>query len=319
MKAVNSDARQMLTSASMDLYLRILDGVQPTAADDMAELLANELVVDLGAGIYEALDADVAVRRWQTNLHAMGTRLLAESQAVPEQLRDLAQAYRRARPAAGSGVEHIRGTASINDRMRPVVENCTSELLTAQPSGPRPAHVLVMSYERDLAVLDRGAAMRTMYLPTVRSDAPTARWAQTLTAAGAQIRTAWDVARVVIVDRHTAVAPVIRRGDVADAGSVDEALFITNESVVQLLVATFERDWARADPWDGVRMKVSVTAEQRRILQLSAQGMEGDQVCERLGIARRTLANRLAELREMAGAANMAQLMYWWGRRADRL
>ena len=316
-KMDNEDARLLLTPTSRDLYLRILAGAEIPSRPgaDLQLLVSSHLIApDLHRpGQYEALDVDLVVQQRQASLQTMASRMLTEAQSVPTQLRELSDAYRRAHPTRQPTVEHLAGTASINDRLTQLVNDCTEELLTAQPGGPRRAHVLAASYQRDLGVLGRGATMRTIYLPTVRQDDPTARWARTMSEQGAQIRTARKFGRVIIVDRRVAITPVLARGE-QDAGAIDRAAFITDETVVQLLVAAFERDWERAEPWSGEDPGVAVTDAQREILDCLGRGLEQDQAAEVLGISRRTVTNRLAELRQAARVETLGQLLFWWGR-----
>lgn len=307
----------MLTPTARDLYLRILAGREtaPSAGADLQLLIASHLVAPdpHRPGHYEALDVDVVVQQWQTSLQTMAGRMLAEAQSVPAQLRELSDAFRRAHPARRAAIDYVAGTSTINERLARLVSTCTEDLLTAQPSGARPAHVLAASYQRDLGVLERGAKMRTIYLPAVRHDGPTARWARTMTEQGAQIRTSRQFGRVIIVDRRVAVTPVLARGE-GDQGAIDRAAFITDETMVQLLVAAFDRDWERAESWDGADAGVEITKTQCDILNCIARGLEQDETAEELQMSRRTVTNRLAELRIATGSQNLSQLMHWWGR-----
>lgn len=312
-------ARSLLTTAAKSLYLRILAGERPTRRDHAAlallveaDLIAPKLSAD---GEYDALSPDVAARNRQTALQLAATRSLSEAQLIPSQFQELAAAYQLAHPTrSGGGVEMIEGFPEINERLEVLVNSCETELITAHPTGPRPAHVLAVSYKRDLGVLDRGAKIRTLYLPSVRQDAPTGRWAATMTQYGAQIRTSNDFGRAIIVDRRAAVTSVLPASGVEERGTEPRALFVTDEYLVRTLAASFERDWRRAEPWDGTVDAPGPTERHRELLALLAKGVEVQAAAEKLGISPRTAATRLAELRAMAGAKNQAELLYWWGR-----
>ncbi|MGA5819754.1 hypothetical protein ACPC54_18075 [Kitasatospora sp. NPDC094028] len=312
------DGRLLLTSASKDLYLRMLEG-HPAKEGAPLQLLIQSHLVERNAesGEWEPVDVDVVVHQWQTSLQTMAGQLLAEAQSVPAQLRELSDAYQRARPKRPL-IEYVVGTKTINERIAAAVRDASDELLSAQPSGPRPADVLIASYVQDLAALKRGISLRTLYLPSARTDEPTARWAETVTEQGAQIRTARFRSRMIIIDRRLAITSVLTREE-PDPGAIDRAVFITDETVIQLLVATWERIWVRADPWDGKDKGVTLTEQQRAILDQLGRGLSWEETGTELHIARRTVAKRLAELRKATGSRSNTQLMYWYGTRHDQL
>ncbi|MFI6446593.1 hypothetical protein [Kitasatospora sp. NPDC050543] len=315
-----SDSRPFLTPAAKRLYLRILSGREtaPPESPALDQLLGVRLVAPdpHRAGHYQAQDVQAAVQQWQASLQTMAGQLLAEARSIPAQLRELSSAYQVAHPGgSGSGsLEYVTGFEAINARLEPLVTSVTQELLTAQPTGPRPAHILAMSYQRDLGVLRRGASMRTIYLPSVRKDGPTARWAQTMTDEGAEIRTSYEFQRAIIIDRRVAVTSVLTPWE-GPGPEPDRALFCFDEGLVRLLVASFERDWARSEPWDGTDPGVELTELHQDILRRLAAGDEQDEAAVALSISRRTISNRLAELRRKTGCQTVAQLLYWWARR----
>lgn len=318
-KLDTDDGRLLLTSAAKDLYLRMLDGAKaPTDSPSLQLLIQSHLVErHPDTGDWEPADVDVVIHQWQTTLQTMAGQFLTEAQSVPRQLRDLSDAYRKARPKVAP-IEYLVGTQAINDRIGEAVRNATEELLSAQTSGPRPAHVLAASYVQDMAALERGLSLRTIYLPSVRTDEPTARWAKTVTERGAQIRTSCHLSRMIIIDRRLAITSVLTRGE-PDPVSVDRAVFITDETVIQLLVAAWERDWARAEPWDGNGPGVMLTPLQQSILEGISRGLEQEEIAAELHISKRTVANRLAEVRELTGSRSIAQLMYWYGVRRGQI
>ncbi|MFD5916153.1 hypothetical protein ACFVYP_07165 [Kitasatospora sp. NPDC058201] len=253
-------------------------------------------------------------RARQTELIRAAGDMLAEAQAMPHHLADLASAYRAA--TAGQtvgGVEILTGLRAINERLEGLVNSCTQELITAQPTGPRPAELLAISYQRDLGVLKRGAHMRTIYLPSVRSDAPTGRWALTMTEQGAEIRTGATFGRMIIVDRRAAVVPILDPWSL-EASAPDQAAVITSELAVGLAVASFERDWLHAEPWDGTP-EAELKQIHVDILRCLARGLEQDEVAQELGMSKRTVQGRLADLRAATGCRTQSQLLYWWAKR----
>jgi sugar-specific transcriptional regulator TrmB len=311
--------RPVLTTAAKKLYRRILAGDRPHRRDQpvLAKLIEAELVVadQHREGFYEALDPERAAHRLQSALQLAAARALTEAQLIPSQLQDLSADYRLAHPTrSGPGFEVVAGFREINERLGVVVASCQSELITAQPSGPRPAHILAMSYKQDLAVLqERRASMRTLYLPSVRQDLPTARWATMMTQAGAQIRTSNNFGRMIIVDRRVAVTSVLSP-ECREELRADQALFVTNEDAVRTLVASFERDWKRAEPWDGSLGGPVLSAQHRTLLDKLATGLEIGAAAAEMKMSPRTAATRIAEARQVANASSLPQLLYWWGR-----
>ncbi|MEV7770609.1 hypothetical protein [Kitasatospora sp. NPDC086791] len=314
-----SESRLFLTPAAKALYLRVLTAEEPSPppSPEREQLLGVGLIAPHPhrEAEYVALDVQETVRDWQGNLQAMASQLLLEAQSVPSQLRDLLTAWQRVHPSRpGVGVEYVTGYEAINRALTPLLDSCQKELLTAQPTGPRPAEMLALSYQRDLAVLGRGARMRTIYLPSVRSDGPTCRWAQTVTEQGAQVRTSVDFNRAIIIDRRVAVVSVLTPWE-GDGRAPDRAMFVTDEGLVALFGSIFERDWVRAQIWDGSRQDAPrLTDGHQRILVGLSQGKEYDEIAEELAISKRTVASRVAELRSLTGSANVVQLVYWWAR-----
>ncbi|MCG6498892.1 hypothetical protein [Kitasatospora sp. A2-31] len=304
-----------------DLYLGILSGkhTDPAPCPELDQLVATHLVApDTGRpGNYVALDPLSALRDRRTELLRAAGDLIAEAQILPVQVSALAAAYQAAHSGGSShqrgGVEILTGKAAINERLEGLINTCERELLTAQQTGPRPADLLAVSYQRDLGVLRRRAAMRTIYLPSVRTHAPTARWAQTMTEQGAQVRTGKAFGRAIVIDRQVAFVAVLDPWT-GEEISKEQAAVVTDPAMVAAVAAGFERDWARAEPWDGTT-EAALLPVHLGILRCLARGLDQDDAAAELNISRRTVNNRLAELRRIAGAATVAQLLYWWARR----
>ncbi|MGW6913691.1 hypothetical protein ACWGB8_07715 [Kitasatospora sp. NPDC054939] len=304
-----------------DLYLGVLSGrrTNPEPCPELDQLRATHLLApDAGRpGHYVALDPAAALRDRRTELLREVSDLIAEAQILPVQIADFAAAYEAKHgPTAGQqrgGIEILTGKAGINERLEGLVGECKRELLTAQQLGPRPADLLALSYQRDLGVLRRGAMMRTIYLPSVRTHAPTARWALTMTEQGAKIRTGRAFGRAIVIDRRVAFVAVVDPWS-GEELTKEQAAVVTAPALVAAISAGFERDWARAEPWDGTT-EVALLPVHVGILGCLARGLDQDDAAAELSISRRTVNNRLAELRRIAGAATVAQLLYWWARR----
>ncbi|MFB7617847.1 hypothetical protein [Kitasatospora sp. NPDC056181] len=312
-----SSARPLLKAATRRHYLKLLAGKETArTCSERDELERAGLVVPdpERPGHVRAVDADAVARTRQADLIRSASSLLAEAQAMPQHLADLASAYRAATASQNvGGIEILTGLRAINERLETLVNSCTQELITAQPTGPRPAELLALSYQRDLGVLQRGARMRTIYLPSVRSDAPTSRWALTMAEQGAEIRTGRTFGRMIIVDRRAAVLPILDPWSL-EATAPDQAAVITSELAVGLAVASFERDWAHSEPWDGTP-EAELKPIHVEILRCLAQGLEQDEVAQQLGMSKRTVQGKVADLRAATGCRTQSQLLYWWAKR----
>ncbi|MFI2612032.1 hypothetical protein [Kitasatospora sp. NPDC018619] len=319
MESDTVDGRLFLIPEAVDLYLKILSGAElsppPSPARD--QLISVGLIAPEPGrpDRMQALDVDAAVRQWQSSLVQMAAGMLSEAQSFPTQLAGMASAYRAAHPgrSVSPGVEIITGLKAINERLETLVNSCTRELLTAQPTGPRRAELLALSYQRDLGVLKRGAALRTIYLPSVRADGPTARWALTMTERGAQIRTGRTFGRAIVIDRRAAVVPVLEPWSSTEVAP-DRAAVVTDEVLVALVCASFERDWAHSEPWGGAQ-EMELLPIHTGILSCLARGLEQDETAAQLEVSRRTVTSRLSELKVMASVTTVPQLLYWWARR----
>lgn len=320
MKPDIATTRPVLTSAAKALYRRLLSGdTQHEHTAALQQLIDAHLAAPapLRAGHFQALDATAAMQRLQEQLRLTATAALHDAALVPGQFHDLTTAYQMANPGRTGGChEYVTGGEEINSRLEVLISTCTTELLTAQNSGPRSAETLAKSYSRDIGVLGRGAKMRTLYLPSVRNDGPTARWAQTMTEQGAQIRTSTLFGRAIIIDRRVALIPVLTPWE----GPGDEpprAIFVTDEGAVRVHAAHFERDWERAQPWDGSMTGITIQATHRAVLACLSRGLDQTEITAELGVSKRTVAAWVAELKEITGCRSVGQMMFWWATRQD--
>ncbi|MFG3228092.1 LuxR C-terminal-related transcriptional regulator [Kitasatospora sp. NPDC048194] len=314
----SGDSQNLLSCEAKRLYRKLLEGsgTAPQPGNPLDELLAMRLAAPdpNRPGYYTALNAASAALHWQTHLQNLGSRYLSQAASVANEMSDLVGAYQMAQPSTSGSIEYLAGLDVIQDRLTPLLAACETELFTAQPNGPRPAAQLALSYQRDLEVLGRGVKMRTIYHYSARGDGPTARWAETVTVHGAQVRTVVDrFPRTVIIDRKTAVTAVLTPWEGQGPPPDERALFIYDAAVVKCLATMMDLLWGGAMPWDG-RPFVEITPTQKAILEGLVRG-EGLEVIGRsLGVSRRTISTHLDPLREAVGVDSLPQLTYWYGR-----
>ncbi|KUN79900.1 LuxR family transcriptional regulator [Streptomyces bungoensis] len=203
-----------------------------------------------------------------------------------------------------SGTERING--AIGDAMACAAE----ELLCVQPNvhyhSERGRAAQSVAMERDQALLDRGARIRTLYQHTQR-HAPLvlARYEQL--RGEAEARTLDELPdRLIVVDRTVAFVPA------GDDGRL--ALEVRHPALLRFFVTAFERLWRLATPMypETVRRPSlnGVTPRQHAIAALLVEGHTDAVVAERLGMNVRTARVHIARLAATLGSESRAQLGY---------
>ncbi|MGW6917550.1 LuxR C-terminal-related transcriptional regulator [Kitasatospora sp. NPDC054939] len=273
---------------------------------------ALDALLDLGLLVphpcgpgYLAVSPRAVAARLGAELRTEATRLLLAAERLPAALDGLTRAYdavpRRGKGPQGRSVQ-IEGREDIRQRIAELLSDCREEFLAAQP-GPRPAVGLQMTMRQDLALLQRGCAMRTIYQPVAARGREAVRYAATMTGHGARVRVLDEpYRRMLVFDRTIAVIPA----DDADT----RAAFVTDPAAVAHLVGLFERDWARADTvdWAAVAAPPEPGAGPDRVARLLAKGLTQRAVAGRLGLSERTVAAHIARLRHRHGARTLFQL-----------
>jgi biotin operon repressor len=208
-----------------------------------------------------------------------------------------------------SAVEYIHGLESINQAIGLAVETSRSEILTAQPDGPRPPAVLDAALDTVRDQLATGIRMRTLYQHCTRFDEPTKKYARAVIELGCELRTLDEFfERIIIVDRSAAFIPA--------AADRTTALKIGEPAIVSFLADLFDRTWDRAAPFPYAPNRAKEAALEimpeirKAIRRLLVEGHTDKTIARRLGISERTINTHVASLREDFGAANRLQLGY---------
>ena len=189
------------------------------------------------------------------------------------------------------------------------------ELLTAQPQAARDsaqvsrASRLSVAAEREIAALDRGVKMRTLYQHSARRHAPTRKYVAEVTAHGAEVRTLDEFFnRMIVIDRRLAIIP--------GAPDLSVAIAIREPGLVTYLVDVFERAWERARPFTNTErtMMNDIAKEQRAMtIRMLIEGHSDPVSAKRLGVSARTFAAYVADLKEEYDAETRFQLGYTMG------
>jgi regulatory LuxR family protein len=201
-----------------------------------------------------------------------------------------------------SAIEEISDLAGVRAAISQLVYTADAEVTTCQPGGGRPEPVLAEALPRDLAMLDRGIQMRTIYQHTARYHQPTQAYAETMISAGAQIRTLADIPdRMIIVDRRAAFIPSMAH--------LTGALLVRDPSLVAFLCRTFERTWATGTPFQIGPTAAKEASEDIKdsIVALLSNGLKDDVIAKRLGLSVRSCRRHIAEIMERLGARSRFQ------------
>lgn len=216
--------------------------------------------------------------------------------------------YRKVQQQVATPIDTLMGEDVISEALQIAIGKCQGELLTAQPGGGRPTHLLAEALPRDLALLRRGVQQRTLYQHTVRSHAPTLGYIERILAEGGQIQTLDEIfERVIICDRSIAFIP----------GSPDRkthAVAIRHPGVVGFLSKAFDHMWERATPVTAVmgqyRPEPLTDVVRRSVLRMVVSGCTDEVIATRLGMSSRTVSTHIRKVSETLGSRSRAELGY---------
>jgi hypothetical protein len=305
--------RAIVTEAAERLFARMAAmAAQPAPGDTDAlqELLNLGLLRADPSHGYILVDPQYVGARVEGALYSEAATMLKRAASVSDALHGLRRSYdTRAAETAGL-IECHRGSEAINWRLGQVLSGCTTELLVCQPGAARRPESIREAAGRDLDALKRGVVMRTLYHDHAHSGAGMDEWVAMMTAAGAEIRTlAEPFERMIVIDRRIVVIP----GDQILMDSKETVAYIVNDGgVAGFLARRFHHDWERANGWDERGGDTPLSRRQVAVLRGLAAGEAQAQIARRLGIAQRTMAETIAELKVTYGVTTLFQLACRW-------
>ncbi|WP_369171071.1 helix-turn-helix transcriptional regulator [Streptomyces sp. R28] len=198
----------------------------------------------------------------------------------------------------------------INPTITEAMAHASEETLCVQPnvrySDPVAQAARAVALDRDQALLDRGARIRTLYQHTQRhSPAVIARYEQL--RGDVEARTLDEVTdRLIIIDGTVAFIPANEGGTLA--------LEVRQPALITYLVTVFDRLWRLATPMHPQSAHQSslngITAPQRAIATLLIEGHTDAVIADRLGLNVRTARVHIAKLAAPLGSDSRAQLGY---------
>ncbi|MFC1410242.1 hypothetical protein ACEZCY_13340 [Streptacidiphilus sp. N1-12] len=234
---------------------------------------------------------------------------LAAAQQRAGVLAELQAAYAFGRRGDGeSSREYVTGIEAINDVLERLVSGASREVLAAQP-GQRSASSLKTSSGRDLAALDRGVAMRSLYMRTSVSNSETTRKiVEAATSRGAQYRVLdapIPFLRMICIDRTWLVTEA-RDPEQAEHDPrthVAQALVTRDPATVAAFIHNFERDWAQAQPFTLLPPAEQRSPIQEAVISALKTGSDHETIAKQLNVTSRTVTKHATAHRAALGAA----------------
>ncbi|MCW6010344.1 helix-turn-helix domain-containing protein [Micromonospora sp. CPCC 205371] len=262
-------------------------------------------------GLDELQAAGAVFRRPRT-----GRRTARWTPAEPDNVISLLRGQRRPRPTPpirhvlpepvplDDGVRHLPSRALTRARLAELVGAVRHEHLAMQPERAYDAESARPAVPMDRALLTRGVRVRVLGAQPADGGDPLAAYGRKAEDLTPDYREASEVpVKLIVMDRRIAFLPVSR--DDLDRGYLE----ITQEAVVSALVGLFERRWEAAHTRQEQTMpRVSLTARERTLLGLLAQGYTDASAADTMRISRRTVSNTLRDLMDRLGVENRFQL-----------
>ncbi|MCX5193519.1 helix-turn-helix transcriptional regulator [Streptomyces sp. NBC_00249] len=205
------------------------------------------------------------------------------------------------------GIEVVPDPNDVRRAINSLAASATSEVLTSHPGGARPPEALHESVGRSRDLLERGVGIRTLYQHSAHFDVGTVSYVEHFTALGTQVRTLADgFPQVMIFDERRAVLPL--------RDQQGGTMIVSDPSMVDFVVATFERAWAAASPFplEYKRQRVMETSEDVKlsIMRLLVNGDEDKRIAERLGISLRSCQRHVSQIMKRIGARSRLHAGY---------
>jgi len=186
-----------------------------------------------------------------------------------------------------------------------LADSCTSEMMSFSPGGPPRGSQEEADRAEDLRLLDRSVRIRRLYLDSIANDAAALGYARRLVEQGGEVRTVPSLpVRMSIYDRTVAIVAIDPQR------SAEGIMVLRGTGVLAALCAFFDYAWEPATELGAPsnRDQEGLTAQDREVVRLLADGHTDAVVARKLGISVRTARRMIAELAERLGARSRFQL-----------
>ncbi|MER8231132.1 LuxR C-terminal-related transcriptional regulator [Streptomyces sp. NPDC101490] len=203
-----------------------------------------------------------------------------------------------------SGMEKLTDLGSVRNYLEKLAVDTRHESLAFAPGGPQTEANRLASRPLLQDLLSRSVSIKTIYLESIRNDTGSVQHSAWLTAQGGAVRTVPHLPfRMQIADRRAALIPLSLED------SAQGALIIEEPAVVSVLCALFDMVWATAAPLgEAVPTGEDLSAQERELLRLLAQGLTDEGVARKLGVSIRTERRMVTKVSEVLGAQSRFQL-----------
>ncbi|GAA5068825.1 hypothetical protein GCM10023259_064570 [Thermocatellispora tengchongensis] len=195
--------------------------------------------------------------------------------------------------------QSVLGMDAIHRQIERLGMNAVYEVASMVPGGAQEPSLIEAAKIVDRQVRDRGVAIRTLILDSIRNDPPTLAYAEWLVDIGAEVRTAPTLPiRMLVYDRKIAFLPLDSSN--TQAGAVQ----VSDNGTITAVLALFDRIWDAAIP---IRTPLpkdesGLLPQERQLLKLLAQGMTDEAAGHHLGLSQRTVRRMMAGIMERLGA-----------------
>ncbi|MCX4510420.1 winged helix-turn-helix transcriptional regulator [Streptomyces sp. NBC_01619] len=217
----------------------------------------------------------------------------------------LAEEFRNGqRVGTGPPVQVLSGRDAIAQRFFQTQQSTKDEVLILD----RPPYV-AQPAEQQISVqgelMRRGVRYRTIYDHSSLDSPGQLGLCRELALLGEDSRVVDEVPlKLVIADRRTALVPFVLPTE-------REVMVLQRSALLDALVVLFEMLWQRAVPlWPADRRtppEHPLSAEDERLLALSASGLTDQAIARRLGVAQRTVERRMRRIMDLLGARTRFQ------------
>jgi DNA-binding CsgD family transcriptional regulator len=203
----------------------------------------------------------------------------------------------------GDGLRHLPTRTLARQRMGELVQVTSREHLSMHPDPAFPAESVRAGLPMDRVLLQRGVLMRVISVLAPEA-APTLSARQVGTENRPDYRQAPVLPmKLIVLDRKVALFPVDPRD--LDKGYLE----VAQPPVVSALAGLFERQWERAwDPREDTVADVNLSARERALVALLAEGHTDVTAAQELGISARSVSGILRRLMDRLEVENRFQL-----------
>ncbi|MYQ65992.1 LuxR family transcriptional regulator [Streptomyces sp. SID4950] len=208
------------------------------------------------------------------------------------------------RSAQVDGIERLHHIDDIRTRLEELAESCEKESLAFHPAGGLTEESVKTARPLNERALARGVRFRSIYIDSVMRDRVTRSHARWMADHHCEVRTTPSLPmRLLVVDTTAAVVTGL------PGQSTGATLLFRNRPVVLAMRALFEAYWDHATrfPQESDAREPApdeITPQERRLLELLAEGLTDSMVARTLGISVRTERRKLAALMERLGVSS---------------